>query len=752
MDGEVWLEVVDVIAAVGISKQAVNKRLHSFATRPVKGRGGASGHRYQLLLSSLPAAWQAAYWQRHPAQSVVPAAEADPEAPAAPELPPDVRPRRGALLPLSAPALVLPTARAVPAATALVVAGSAAPSPTSRGAAALSSPEPAAARNDTAHLKDWQRRCLDARLALLQELDRRLLKGNPGAAMDGLIAEARAEQLPPELQALVTVANGKGGVLSRRTLARWLADRAHSLTDLAPRPRERFPRVPAWATPLLRLWQRPQKPALKWALEQLDAPGALPEGVPPPSYSAARRFLRKMDAIERNAGRLAPRALKNLRPYRQRDASGLWPTEIYSMDGHTFDAEVAHPFHGQPFRPEITAAIDIATRRLVGWSVALAESSLAVLDALRHSVETCGIPAILYVDNGSGYVNVLMEAPLTGFMARLGITKQHSLPFNSQARGVIERLHRTVWVRLAKEFATYMGADMDQEVRNRVHKLTRKDLKGLGESKLLPAWPDFLRRCETAVANYNARPHSSLPLILDPGTGQKRHQSPNESWADLTAANPSCLVAVAPDEVADLFRPYKTGKTVRGQVRLFGNLYYSPDLKGYHGETVGIGYDLHDPTRVWIRDRNQRLLCIAALDGNKGSYMAISALEHAHRARAQGRQVRLERRLEEVHLELHTGRPVLEGRAATPEESQQAAAELAALTAAPAAPADAEGAAANERPIFRTDLELWRWVDDHPDLATAQDRAYLSDLLASDPGFQQLVEIEAQKKSRVNAA
>jgi hypothetical protein len=34
---EMWLDVSDVIAAVGISKQAIHKRLGSFVTRKVKG-------------------------------------------------------------------------------------------------------------------------------------------------------------------------------------------------------------------------------------------------------------------------------------------------------------------------------------------------------------------------------------------------------------------------------------------------------------------------------------------------------------------------------------------------------------------------------------------------------------------------------------------------------------------------------------------------------------------------------------------
>ena len=734
MDGEVWLDVVDLAAAAGISKQAIHKRLGSFVTRKVKGLGHA-GHRHQLLLSSLPEAWQAAYWRRVNALPL---------------------PWQDAVLTKALPApepeppLALPVPIPPPVPVAHAGAGSLAPFPHG-GAGALSSPVPAA--DATPYIKEWQRACLHARLALLQDLDRLILAHGVGRGMDTLIAAVRAEQLPPERQALVPVALGRADAgLSRPTLARWLMARDRGLDHLAPRPKARGPRVPPWAPYLLKEWQRPQKPSLAFALEQLAAPGALPAGLQPPSASAARRFLAKLDAVDRQRGRLGPRALRNLRPYRQRDATGLWPTEIFSMDGHTFDAEVAHPFHGQPFRPEITSAIDIATRKLVGWSVALAESSLAVLDALRHAVQTHGIPAELYVDNGSGYHNALMEQQAIGFMARLGITKTHSRPFNSQARGVIERLHQTVWVRLAKTFATYLGDAMDKEARDSVHKITRQDLKKVGKSRLLPTWPEFLARCAAAVADYNAHPHTSLPLIRDPRTGRKRHQSPDEVWAELVQQNPECLVTIRETEVADLFRPYKTGKVTRGMVRIFGNLYFDSALSGHHGEPVFIGYDIHDAERVWVRDRNQALIAVARLDANKSDYRPQTALEHAHATRAKGRLIRLERHLDEVHLELTGSRPVLEGRLATPEEQAAAREYLAESAPAPLGAAGRDEGETGQRPrIFRSDLELWQWVQDHPALANDQDRAYLAECL-EDEDFRDLIAREAQKKSRLTSS
>ena len=192
-----------------------------------------------------------------------------------------------------------------------------------------------------------------------------------------------------------------------------------------------------------------------------------------------------------------------------------------------------------------------------------------------------------------------------------------------------------------------------------------------------------------------------------------------------------------------------TGKVTRGMVRIFGNLYFDSALSGHHGEPVFIGYDIHDAERVWVRDRNQALIAVARLDANKSDYRPQTALEHAHATRAKGRLIRLERHLDEVHLELTGSRPVLEGRLATPEEQAAAREYLAESAPAPLGAAGRDEGETGQRPrIFRSDLELWQWVQDHPALANDQDRAYLAECL-EDEDFRDLIAREAQKKSRL---
>ncbi len=208
--------------------------------------------------------------------------------------------------------------------------------------------------------------------------------------------------------------------------------------------------------------------------------------------------------------------------YVTRSTGDLLPTCVYTSDGKTFDAEIAHPIHGPPFRPEVTSVVDVATRRCVGFSIGLSETAEGVVDALRVSCEQHGVPAIFYVDRGSGFKNARLDAHMTGLMGRLGITKHHSLPQNSQARGLIERFHGSVWNPLSREYDTYVGVEMDRQARQKSFKVTRKHIKEFGSSSSLPSWEEFLEACTLAVASYNDKPHASLPGRMTPNSVRRQ--------------------------------------------------------------------------------------------------------------------------------------------------------------------------------------------------------------------------------------
>jgi putative transposase len=354
---------------------------------------------------------------------------------------------------------------------------------------------------DPSSLADWQRKGRDARAAILQHVNSLvLLSGTWRQAALKVVATAQRRELPEVLQKMVPIANAKSGkagarTLSLRTLQRWFEEcETGGVNALAPKDRP-AQGAPAWSPYFLPLYRIPSKPSIAESLERLAE--VIPPHIAIPSYDQVKRFLNNMDVVERNRGRMGPRELKSIRPHVVRDTSELWPLDVVSADGHTLDAEVQNPRHGRPFRPEITSVIDYATHACIGWSASLKENAFGVMEAILYMVMRHGTPAIWYVDNGPGYNNRFMEsaeAPeIIGLLGRLGITKENSRPYASQARGLIERSHQTIWVRGAKRLPTYMGAPMDKEAKNKVFKLTRADIEAAGRSRHMMTWDEFKR-------------------------------------------------------------------------------------------------------------------------------------------------------------------------------------------------------------------------------------------------------------------
>jgi putative transposase len=506
---------------------------------------------------------------------------------------------------------------------------------------------------------------LDARKGVLLALETLMNRsGYPlKKAARILIEMARKGEAGEQLVAMLKMArDGRGrpspdGLPSERSVLRFVEYERAGM--LAPKKREADMSVPPWAKAFMEYYQRPEKPTVEHAYRQfLNALDATDQA---PSIWKVRRFLDKVGKVTLQLGRMGDREIKSLKGFVRRDFASLLPGDIYSADGHTFDAEVQHPMHGRPFRPEITSVVDIATRKTVGWSVGLAESAFAVLDALRAAVLTGGIPAVFYVDNGSGYKNELMTDIGTGLLARLGTEMINSLPYNSQARGVIEKLHQTIWVNAAKELPGFIGRDMDRQAKQTTFKLSRKALaSAAGDAVAMPlmAWDRFVAFCEEKVAEYNNRPHRSLPKVTDPATGRRRHMTPNEAWARAEEAGFAAHL-VTDDEARPLFRPQVLRTVRRCEIELFGNRYFTRKLEEFHTEQLRVGYDIHDPAHVWVYDEAGRFICTAELDGNKRDYMPMSVIERARDKREAGRERRLENKLEEVRLE-RRGAPALE--------------------------------------------------------------------------------------------
>ena len=86
------------------------------------------------------------------------------------------------------------------------------------------------------------------------------------------------------------------------------------------------------------------------------------------------------------------------------------------------------------------AFLDDHSRVVVGHRFGFAEDTVRLAAALKPALAARGVPASIYVDNGSAFV----DAWLLRACAKLGIRLVHSTPGRPQSRGKIERFFRTV--------------------------------------------------------------------------------------------------------------------------------------------------------------------------------------------------------------------------------------------------------------------------------------------------------------------
>ncbi|KMK68555.1 Mu transposase C-terminal domain-containing protein [Puniceibacterium sp. IMCC21224] len=451
-------------------------------------------------------------------------------------------------------------------------------------------------------------------------------------------------------------------VVSDRTIRRWSKIYAEQgVAGLAPAVTKAVEPLPVGFETFLNYYARPTKPCMTEALK--DYHDNLTEPSQALTLKQVRHTLKvKLNDIERNVGREGLLTLRSRMAFVRRSTDNLLPTTVYTADGKTFDAEIADWKTHQAMKPEITSILDVATRKCVGFALSRKEDTRAVTEALRNSCVDHGIPAIFYTDRGSGYKNKAMDDTTIGLMGRLSITKMHALPYNSQAKGIIERFNRTVWNPLAQKLPSYLGAGMDKEAKHRFHKATRADLKEFGQSRLLTPWADFLTMCQEAVARYNDRPHDGLPRYQDPATGTFRHLSPNEAWAQHVTDGFE-PVPVDEDIQDDLFRPYEIRVARRAEVQWNTNTYFHLALEAYHGEQVLVGYDHSDAKRVWVReldrtlDQPGKLICVARFAGNRTDYIPRTAQRAAEEGRAKGRMARIGNKIRDIDAELN--RPYL---------------------------------------------------------------------------------------------
>ncbi|TJU75213.1 transposase, partial [Escherichia coli] len=324
-------------------------------------------------------------------------------------------------------------------------------------------------------LTENQRQVADARIAIVSEVMK--VAQQPGfscaKAIRFIVDNLARSQLDERIVAMVETANAKKGnsrALSEITLKRWIAafnkaqNAAERLLLLAPGKRQEIKAEDInWLPEFLAQYRqsngRPMTEAYEdfvaeWRLRHADEPYMLDIM---PSYDTIRRAMKKLPEVVKQKGRVTGSEYRQLEGFTRRDWSRMPVNYVWIGDGHGMKMKCRHPVHGRPFAPEVTFVIDGGTRFVVGWSMDLAENVFAVAGAIQHGIRHHGKPFLYYSDNGSGETADVLDKEVVGILPRLGINHPTGIAGNPQGRGIIERLNRTLPMRIARKYRTYFG-------------------------------------------------------------------------------------------------------------------------------------------------------------------------------------------------------------------------------------------------------------------------------------------------------
>ncbi|HDL6792125.1 TPA: transposase [Escherichia coli O157:H7 str. EC10] len=524
-------------------------------------------------------------------------------------------------------------------------------------------------------LTENQRKVAEARIALVCEVLR--ISQEPGfscaSAIRFIVSRLAQGNLEERLESLVITANarkGKERTLSAITLKRWIAafnkaqNAAERLLLLAPGKRDEIkPEEISWLPEFLAQYRqangRPMSEAYEdfvteWQRRYADEPYMLEVM---PSYDVVRYAMKKLPEVVKQKGRVTGSEYRQLEGFTRRDWTAMPVNYVWIGDGHGMKLKCAHPIHGRPFSPEVTFVIDGGTRFVVGWSLDLAENVFAVAGAIQHGIRNHGKPYLYYSDNGSGETADMLDKEIVGILPRLGINHPTGIAGNPQGRGIIERLNRTLPMRIARRYRTYFGKGADRETLRVLNRDLRSAFNALQQDKPLnarqksamrelPSWSELIEAIREGVEWYNNRPHSELPIKPN-----GKHYSPAEFRKKRLAEEDTEIEWLSDIELRDMFRPMVERPVRRCEIQWLNNIYYAPELRDEHGRKVLISYDIHDAERITVRRKDGSFICEAIWNGNKRAAFPVTAEYHKQQQRIKGMRKRAEEKIRDAEDE-----------------------------------------------------------------------------------------------------
>jgi putative transposase len=461
------------------------------------------------------------------------------------------------------------------------------------------------------------------------------------SADDRELALFRFQLLQPHLEhgsELRSVAEGSG--VSFRTLQRWVAQyRKYGLASLVRKPRaDRGERraVSARIREIIEGLALEKPPLPITSIHRQVCKFAETIGEPVPSYWMVYDLIRELPESLRVLAHRGSRVYGELYDMvHRREASK--PNAIWQVDHAQLDIQLIRE-GCSPARPWLTIVIDDYSRAVAGYYLGFEPpSSLRTSLALRQGIwrkghphwHICGVPQVLYTDNGADFTSKHLEQVAADLKMRLIF----STPGKPQGRGKIERFFRTV--------NEMFLCDLDGYTRRgrRAPSLSLGQLEELFSTFLLEV---YHRRASSG---------SQLP--------------PSKRWEE------GGFLPRMPDTLEQLdlllMQEVRARKVRRDGIHFQSFRYLSLTLAAYVGEDVTIRYDPRDmgEIRVFHEDR---FLCRAISAELAGETIPLRDIVRARNARRK--QLRLilhdRQKMVDTLLQLKKGPALEESHASTP--------------------------------------------------------------------------------------
>ncbi|MBL4832622.1 MAG: transposase [Pseudomonas sp.] len=416
---------------------------------------------------------------------------------------------------------------------------------------------------------------------------------------------------------------------STNTLKNWIsAFEKDGLLGLLPQHKGSMRKNYGWESLALELYHRPQQPSMKKVARDLRED----HGFDNATEHNVWYFLNQLPAElgDKSPYRMGTKLHRDSqRMFNLRHTENLKAGDLFQGDGHTLDVYLKHPSTGKLWRAELTVFQDWKSRYIVGWYISNAESAVTTMAALSHAMGTYNhVPLLLYIDNGCGYKSKLMNDDTAGFYASFGIDVIFAIPGNAKAKGNVERFFRVMEEDLNKNFDTYCGKDMSNDIARHFSskKMHIMEKKGIH----IPSLEEWCEAFEGWLNKYHNRPHPEY-----------KNTTPAAMWAQLER------IPVHDQNL--LIKPREQVNVVRATINLHGRRYHMQHLHQFNGKKLVAEYDLHNDTSIRVFDLKGTYLLTANLTHKKAA-IPTSRIEQQRIASLKSSEKRLQNKIEENRL------------------------------------------------------------------------------------------------------